>query len=288
MKLPESLANTLLMQSQTAFYDPHEAVHWPDDLGGPSWYMSPEMLSLHGTSWWKETTEQEHMQLSFWEFVNFLSMNIHGEKLLIEGIATRLYAPSLPAVSHYLHVLIDEENKHSMWFGTFCSRYAGTVFPPRSLSLPRNDWKEGEEDLQFFARILLFEELVDTMNVALARDERLHPLAREINRLHHRDESRHIAFGQTLVAALWQEHSLSWQPDTVRKVAGDLHLFAATLLQDLVNPAVYRKMGIPQTARLARAVLDGQPRTSCIQLEQRMRRALVRAGIPDGDPNGTE
>ena len=57
-------------------------------------------------------------------------------------------------------------------------------------------------DIIIFGRILIAEELCDVFNARMANDGRLPPLVREINGVHHRDESRHIAFGRQMMRSL--------------------------------------------------------------------------------------
>ena len=42
----------------------------------------------------------------------------------MQGLAGRLYRKDLADVADYLHHFLDEENKHSIFFGGFCRRYA--------------------------------------------------------------------------------------------------------------------------------------------------------------------
>ena len=90
--------------------------------------MSPDLISLHGTRHWDALDEQGRRVLSFFELVNFFSINIHGERMLIEGLAKRLYRKHAETVTPYLHHFLDEENKHMFYFGRFCNQYAGKVY----------------------------------------------------------------------------------------------------------------------------------------------------------------
>ena len=105
--------------------DPYTYLDWPDSLDPGQWFTSPELISLYGTPRWERMDDEARARLSFLEAVNFCSINIHGEKTLIEGLAQRLYATTdgaWEASSPYLHHFIDEENKHLVYFGGFCRR----------------------------------------------------------------------------------------------------------------------------------------------------------------------
>src|SRR5262249_36698380 len=155
---------------------------------------------------------QDKKRLAFFECVNFFSLNIHGEKALLEGLTRRLYARDHAAVSPYLHHFVDEENKHMLYFGTFCARYAGKTYPDRKLAVPAEPPPK-VADFLFFLKVAIFEELVDAYNVRMADDDRLVPVVRRINLMHHLDETRHLAFGRTVVQRLFEELRPTWSGD---------------------------------------------------------------------------
>src|SRR2546425_4636400 len=188
------------------YINPYSYLEWPETMDLEQWFTSPELMSLYGTDVYDGLTEADKKRLSFYEAVNFFSLNIHGERSLVQGLAERLYRKGNDEITHYLHHFLDEENKHMVYFGGFCTRYAGKIYPDKKMVFPR-DYEPGEEDFIFFAKVLVFEEIVDVYNVAMSRDERLVPLARRINLLHHRDEARHLVFGRRIVADLFARHA---------------------------------------------------------------------------------
>jgi hypothetical protein len=228
-----------------------EPLAWPEAIPGDAWCMSPELVSIHGLPSWEALDEAARRRLAFFECVNFFTLNIHGERALMEGIARRLYAKDLADHAHYLHHFLAEENQHMTWFGGFCRRYAGKIYPDRKLVLPR-EHEAGEEDVLFFARVMIFELLVDTFNRRMAKDERLHPLVREINRRHHEDESRHLAFGRLLVEDLWRRHAPRWSEATRAAVPAYLAAYLSATWKEYYNPDVYKDAGLPEPIKLAR------------------------------------
>ena len=143
------------------FANPYEALAWPETLDADAWWFAPEMVSIHGTGAWEALDEPTRRKLAFFEAVNFFSLNIHGERSLLEGLARRLYRRDDALHTRYLHHFLDEENKHMVYFGNFCMKYAGKVYPDRRMQAGEREYEDGEEDLLFFARILIFEEIVD-------------------------------------------------------------------------------------------------------------------------------
>ncbi len=246
---------TLSAASRRAYQNPYEAIEWPDELDRDQWFTSPELISLYGTPWWDQLDDAGRKALSFWEAVNFFSLNIHGEKILMEGLAHRLYQPGLQEVAEYLHHFLDEENKHSVWFGTFCTRYAGKVYPDRHVAFPR-EYAEGEGDFLFFAEVSIFEEIVDRYNVTMGRDERLVPVVRQINANHHAEETRHLVFGRRIVAELWRRWADRWSPEVVDRIRAHLDAYVTATWREYYNPDVYRDAGLMEPWAVAREALD--------------------------------
>lgn len=224
------------------YINPYSYLEWPETLDREQWFTSPELISLYGTDLYEEMTEDERKRLSFYEAVNFFSLNIHGEKSLVEGLAKRLYRKGNNEISPYLHHFLDEENKHMVYFGGFCLKYAGKVYPDRKIVFPR-EYEKGEKDFLFFAKVLIFEEIVDVYNVRMARDERLAPIARRINHLHHRDEARHLVFGRQTVRELFAQYRQMWSAETLAQVQEYLKGYLLSTWKEYYNPDVYRDTG---------------------------------------------
>ena len=138
--------------------------------------------------------------VSRWESVNFYSLNVHGIRELLIELVARIHTVGFALPSEYFHHVIGEENEHMWFFATFCRRY-GRIYPNRAMSLAGPQIPEADHFL-VFARLLIFEEIVDVFNQRMGNDERLHPTIRQVNALHHQDESRHIAFGRQVVSLL--------------------------------------------------------------------------------------
>jgi P-aminobenzoate N-oxygenase AurF len=225
------------------YINPYSYLEWPETVSFDQWCTSPELISLYGTPVYDSLSSAEQKRLSFYEAINFFSLNIHGEKSLIEGLAQRLYRKGNDMVSPYIHHFLDEENKHMIYFGGFCMRYAGKVYPDRKMVFAR-EYAPGEEDFLFFAKVLVFEEIVDVYNKRMAKDERIANIARQINFLHHRDESRHLAFGRLQLKDLFDRYSPSWSSGTLETVREYLKNYITTTWKEYYNPAAYKDAGL--------------------------------------------
>ena len=273
------LTTRLCRISQEHFIDPFSRLEWPESLQHDQWFMSPELISLHGTRHFEALDQGQRQKLSFFELVNFFSINIHGERLLIEGLAKRLYRKNTETVSPYLHHFIDEENKHMFYFGRFCNQYAGKVYEEKKFSIER-EYADGEEEFLFFARVMLFEELVDIYNRRMAKDRQLVPIAREINWLHHFEEARHLVFGRRIVEELFESHAGGWQPEVRERIGDELVHFLDATWKEFFNPEVYKDAGLPDAYGLRRDLLaDETVEARRKTLSERCARTLYKVGL---------
>jgi hypothetical protein len=274
-----SALDRLCAASRAAYANPYATLEWPAALAPDAWCMSPELISIHGTDAYSALDEAGRRRVAFFECVNFFSLNIHGEKVLVQGLAKRMYQKGAPPAD-YLHHFLDEENKHMIYFGEFCRRYAGKIYDDRKLAFAR-EHAPGEETFLFFAKVLVFEEIVDTYNLRMARDERLAPVVRRINHLHHRDEARHLAFGRGVVKELYQDSAPGWPDETRQEVSRTLRSYIDACLNEYFNPDVYRDAGLgnPVAVREA-ALLNPGAVERRRAMSARCLRSLREAGIP--------
>ena len=100
------------------------------------------------------------------------------------------------------------------------------------------------EDFLFFAKTLIFEEIVDRYNRVRAATTRLHPLSRVINDNHHFEEARHLVFGRRAGAALWDRlragRGDAGASPTIRNYLGS---FLVATWREYYNPDVYADAG---------------------------------------------
>ena len=283
----EETLRKLCEASRKKSVDPYAYLDWPERLEPGHWFTSPELISLYGTPTWERMDEAARARLSFLEAVNFYSLNIHGEKMLIEGLAQRLYHstdPTWGVCSPYLHHFLDEENKHLVYFGGFCRRYADAIYPDRKISLPRK-YAPGEEDFLFFARVLVFEEIVDAFNQRMANDERLAPIARRINLIHHLEETRHLVFGRQIVSELFERYAPRWTDATLQGVRGYMSAYVVTAWKDYYNPDVYSDAGLDDPYELAEeAFRDEGRRAQRREVSADCVRFLLEQGILGREP----
>lgn len=276
----QEVAARLSKVSREQRYDVYQLFDWPESLPAGEYWMSPELTSCYGTELWASLDEQSRVILSQHEMVNFFSVNIHLIRDLIGEVADRIYATRYPGLSEFFHDFIHEENEHMWFFAKFCQLYGGKVYPPRTLASAAPSSQDAIRDLVVFGRILIAEELSDVFNAKMAGDTRLPPIARQINAVHHNDESRHIAFGRQMLRALHEEAAASTSAEEMRAAGEYLGHYVSVCLLSLYNPTMYRDAGLQDARSVRRRLLaDPARRAAHHQLMGRTVTFLHRSGV---------
>ena len=100
-------------------YHVQDKVDFTETIDMDQWFFSPEIISLYGSDVYCQLSEDQKKKLSFFEAINFFSINIHGEQSLLDGLTNRLYSNDTAEIDQYIHHFVDEENKHMFLFGNF-------------------------------------------------------------------------------------------------------------------------------------------------------------------------
>jgi hypothetical protein len=242
------LSERLSGLSRDRFYDVYKQFKWSEELDHDYLSMSPEITTLYGTELWGTLSDEQQWKLTICEAATLFSNTLNGEKLLVAGLAGQLYAGAAsPEITDYLHHFLDEENKHMIMFGIFCNKYIGRVYPPKKIPLPANKkYAPGEELIGFFALAMIVEAYGDYYNVKVMKDDRCDPLTREISRVHHLDEARHIAFDRAYLTELTAEHLPKWDEETLTTFQQWLAEFMRVNWITFYNPAAYKDAGIAE------------------------------------------
>jgi hypothetical protein len=250
-----ALLDRITEQSVETYYNPYKMFAWPDQLPEEQWWMTPELLTVSGTRLAGELPERQLMQLSKWESIHFYSLNVHGIRELLLEVVKRVQTPGYEEESEFFHHFIGEENEHMWFFATFCLKYGQKIYPNKRLAFTIDQLAPDVESFLVFARILIFEEIVDYFNLRMGRDEALHPIIRQVNSIHHQDESRHIAFGREIVKQLFEHISATQAADQVRTAQDYVGRYLTASIQSLYSPSVYRDAGVADPYELRRQLL---------------------------------
>ncbi|MEV8456176.1 diiron oxygenase [Streptomyces sp. NPDC052095] len=257
----QGILGRLSAKSIDDYYNPYRLFEWPDRLPEDMWWMSPELTTTHGTEVAQRIGPEQAHALSRYESINFYSLNVHGIRELLVEVVNRIHTAGFEAPSEFFHHFIGEENEHMWFFAEFCLRYGnGRIYRQPAGAAVTPAASAAVENLLVFARIMIFEELVDHYNSTMAADERLHETIRAINRIHHQDESRHIAFGRELVQLLFAEVRKTATEEELEGISAYLQRYMTHSFESLYHPQVYRDAGLDDPHGVRRELLASPAR----------------------------
>lgn len=245
------LSATLSRASIKKFYNPFADFAWPEQLEADKLAFARPLSTLNYLPAKVQLTYAQQEAYLLLECINFFSLNIQGEKALIAGMIMRLHDNYPAEVSSYLHHFIDEENKHMSVFAEFCQRYGQRIYASKKFSLAPG-WASDAEDLLFFARIVIFEEVADYYNKAMLDDMTLDTTVRDVHRMHHQDESRHLAFGRQWVGELYQRAAAQWDDAKKAAIAEYLSDYMEATWREYYNPYFMKDAGIADAYNVSR------------------------------------
>ncbi|MCE0444914.1 diiron oxygenase [Streptomyces tricolor] len=238
----ETLDN-LVADATDHHYSPYTRFDWVDELAEEQWWMTPDLLTVAGTRHARELDEKTLMRLSKWESVNFFSLNIHGIRELLIEVTRRIHTRGFELPSEFFHRFLGEENGHMWFFAQFCLRYGGKIYPDKSLPVTTPEEDAAVANFLVFARILVFEELVDHFNIRMGRTPPCipdqggepGPPRRRVAAHHHGPQARGLLY-----------EPLRERGDRELRERLDVYLrrYITASVQSLYNPTVYRDAGI--------------------------------------------
>src|SRR6266566_1763846 len=235
--LPRTAArcHQLVAASQRTTLDPFEYVDWSVPIDDSAFHLPPEILPLYGTAPWDAMTATERIAYSRHETAALCGAGVWFENVLMQVVLRHLADMPVTDPAHrYLLVEVADECRHSMMFGEYLRRAGTPVYRPTLSPHFLSDEAPGARAVSYLL-ILAVEELLDFMNRATMRDERVHPTSRAIARLHVLEEARHVSFAKTFLAEL-----LPTLSDEDRTVVADAAPVLVEVVADLsVDPAVY-------------------------------------------------
>jgi hypothetical protein len=158
--------------------------------------------------------------------------------------------PVTDPAHRFLLVEVADECRHSAMFGEYVRRAGTPAYRPALSGTALSDSDGGEERrIVSYLLILAVEELLDSMNRATMRDERVHPTSRAMAKLHVLEEARHVSFAKTYLAESWA----TLDANARRVVVEAAPVLVSVVAELSVDPAVYDELGIANGAEIARA-----------------------------------
>ena len=194
-------AEQLIAASERQTHDPFREVDWTLPIDDSAFHLPPEVLALHGTPIWDSMSETERMTYSRHEAAALFAAGIWFENALMQIVLRHLVDIDVKDPIHrYLLIEVADECRHSAMFGEYIRR-AGTpsYAPCRPVVIDETDSGRALS----YLLILAIEEMLDHVNKATMRDDRVHEITRQISRLHVLEEARHVSFAKSYLGEVW-------------------------------------------------------------------------------------
>lgn len=233
-------AQQLIAASARTTLDPFVEVDWDVPIDDSAFHLPPECLPLFETTVWECMSEAERIAYSRHEAAAFYGALVAFENVLMRAVLSHLAQLPVTHPAHrYLLVEVADECRHSMMFGEFVRRAGTPPYRPDLDTIGAIDAMPGGRATAYLL-ILAVEELFDAVNRLTVHDSRVHPLARDIARVHVSEEARHVSFAKTYLAETWPNLP-SEEREAVAAFAPKAVALVASLL---VVPEVYRSLAI--------------------------------------------
>lgn len=260
-KALEPIIDKIIHLSESTYYNPYTTFDWPESIDDGKLWMSKELLSVYDTEIMEEMSEEQLYELSKWESVNFYSINIHGIRELLIEMLHLVHRKGFEVPSKYFHYFIGEENEHMHFFSKFCVNYGRKIYSRKKVDFGMN---EDSDIINFmiFIKLLVFEEIVDYYNQFMAQDESLHPINRQINKIHHQDESRHISFNRAMVRVLFKQLQEKYKEDKLNMIRSYVKEYFLWSISEFYNPTVYRDTGFENPIELRNRLIKHSNRVN--------------------------
>jgi hypothetical protein len=277
----EHVAKRLLMASEKHSYDPITAIDWdaPLEAGVPAAPL--ERVSLYGTELWKTLTPEQQATLSCHEFASVASVGLWFEMILMQALLRYAYDQN-PHDAHTQYALteIGDETRHSIMFARAADKLTnGARYrPSRAVHQLGRAFKTVAAGPSMFASVLVAEETLDRMQREIMADDSLQPLSRQVSRIHVTEEARHVRYAREAVlrqVPRLNRTELAWH----RSITAVTSWF---VVDNLIDPAVYRSVGLDPQQAQAVARRNPYHRANRIWMAEKVTAFLADAGMIAG------
>ena len=238
----ESRVERLSSLSLKRVVEPDEAV---TSSAGDGQLLPDELLSVAGLD--LNLTREQRVVLSREEIASIATVGVRFESILMAGFAFDILRRDLsdPRVTYILHE-VGEETRHSRLFLRMISQlkpraknpFEGTtaralqrVVVPLLTSMPA----------MFCVAVLTGEEIPDLFQKLASEHPDTDPFVRDVNRYHRQEEARHLAFARMILPELWEKAGFVDRV-MVKHIAP---LLASAMFDTMINPGVYKVVGLP-------------------------------------------
>jgi P-aminobenzoate N-oxygenase AurF len=273
-------AMRLLVSSAHRSFDPAADLDWAADLDPELPYLPLHRVSLYGTELWQGLSRQQQVELSKHEVASIMQVGLWFELILMQMLLRYAYDLDLRLPhSQYALTEVGDETRHSVMFGRAAQKLGTPRYqPPRRVHNLGRLYKAIAGGPAMFAPVLVAEEILDRLQREAMADETVQPLVRGINQIHVVEEARHVRYAR--------EELIRMMPKLPR---GRLHrqravvaLVCYLLADSLIDPAVYRSVGIEPATGRATALANPHHQESRRWMAGKIMPFLRQAGIVGG------
>ena len=195
---PDDVATRLINGSVRRSYEPAVAIDWDAPLVEGKYFLPPEVISLYGTPYWDELSEEQRIDLSREELANVLSVGLWFENILNRGLLLQLLRedPASP-FAHYVLTEMGDECRHMTMFGKVIDHVGARPYRmgrvDRFLAAALPHFLRGS---LLWVGALIGEEIFDAQQRRIMADPELQPVVAQLMRIHVTEEARHIKFAR--------------------------------------------------------------------------------------------
>jgi hypothetical protein len=275
----EKTARRLLKSTADKFYDGEVDIDWDAPVVDGMRWMPEHRTSLYRTKLWDKLSEEQRRELGRHEIVSILSFGIYAEGFLSANLLRVFGKGTFSDHSMYSIAEVGEESRHSIMFGKLIEKAGlkpylmprvGLVIAKIGQFLPLGPATYGGT--------LLIEEVLDRAQREAQNDPEMQPHLRQMMRIHVIEESRHITYArEEMVRAMQSTNRVN---RAVHRVI--LATIANFTYLALINPRVYRSVGINPVRGIVTAMASPTYKTNMQFFSEPMIRFFADAGMCDG------
>ena len=245
------VADRLNSGSVRRSYQPEVAIDWDAPLVDGKYFLPREVISLYGTDYWEELSEEQRIALSREELANVLSVGIWFENILNRALLLALLKedPARP-YSHYMLTEMGDECRHMTMFGKVIDSVGARTYRmgrvDRFLVSALPHFLRGS---LLWVGALIGEEIFDAQQRRIMADPDLQPIVAQLMRIHVTEEARHIKFARDGVV-----HRMQGASRLERFLVGNLNgLGGPVLRRSLTHRGIYHRAGLDAKRALREA-----------------------------------
>jgi hypothetical protein len=248
---PDQVATRLISGSVRRSYEPAVAIDWDAPLVEGKYFLPKEVISLYGTGYWEELTEEQRIALSREELANVLSVGLWFENILNRALLLQLLRedPASP-FAHYVLTEMGDECRHMTMFGKVIARVGARPYRmgrvDRFLTSALPHFLRGS---LLWVAALIGEEIFDAQQRRIMADPDLQPVVAQLMRIHVTEEARHIKFAREGIVHRMQDASR-----LERFLVGNLQGIGGPVMRRaLVHKGIYYRAGLDPKRALREA-----------------------------------